>query len=57
MRALKYLLPGLIVAAIAAYEAYVEYSHQREAENMCLSPAGKAAAARESYAEHFRLHR
>jgi hypothetical protein len=57
MRALKYVLPGLIVAAIAVYEGYVEYSQRHEAENMCLSPAGKTAAARESYVEHFHLHR
>jgi len=57
MRALKYLLPGLIVAAIAVYEGYVEYSQRQEAENMCVSPAGKTAAARASYVEHFHLHR
>jgi hypothetical protein len=57
MRALKYLVPVIIVAAIAAYEAHVEYAHQKEAENMCLSPQGKTISAKEMFMEHFYSHR
>ena len=57
MRTLKYILPVVIVAAIAAYEAYVEYAHQSDAENMCVSPAGQTGVAKERFMEHFYSHR
>lgn len=57
MRALKYIVPIAIVAAIAGYEAYVEYVHQSDVENMCLSPAGQTGSAKERFMEHFYSHR